>query len=268
MDWMSILLIIFSVYGVIHLLAYWFQDLFFFHPEKLHRGFKFKYPSQFEEIELEGIENSVIDCLYFPKEGAERVVFYFKGNTRSIKGWAKFAKDFHKNNYSFFILDYPGFGKSTGKRDVNTICCNTQIAYDWLKTRFSEDQIVIYGRSLGVGFAGYIAMKNDPRMLILDSPFYNFRKLANYYTRILFLRYILKYDVPLEKYLAKTRCPVHIIHGDKDITIPLRQGRALANIDTKRIHLHVIKGGRHNNLPRKEQYQSILKRILSSNNSI
>lgn len=262
MDWMSILLIVFSIYGIIHLLAFWAQDYLFFHPEKLHLGFKFNYPTKFEEIQLEGIKGSLIDCLYFPKEGADRVVFYFKGNTRSIKGWAKFAKDFHQNNYSFFIIDYPGFGKSTGQRNIETIHGNAQIAYDFLKTRFSEEQIVIYGRSLGAGFSGYIAMNNDPKMLILDSPFYNFRKLANYYTRILLLRFILKYDVPLEKYLAKTRCPVHIIHGDKDITIPLRQGQDLANLDKSRITLHVIKGGRHNNLPKKEQYQDILKRIL------
>lgn len=262
MDWMSILLIIFSVYGVIHLLAFWFQDLLFFHPEKLQAGFKFKYPSTFEEIQLKGTNDSLIDCLYFPKEGATKVIFYFKGNTRSIKGWSKFSKDFHANNYSFFIFDYPGFGKSTGDRNVETICSNAQIAYDWVKTRFNEKDVVIYGRSLGAGFAGHIAMMNDPALLILDSPFYNFRKLANYYTRILFLRYILKYDVPLEKYLAKTRCPIHIIHGDKDITIPLKQGQALARIDEKRIKLHVIKGGRHNNLPRKEQYHSVLKSIL------
>ena len=262
MDWMSLLLIVFSVYGIIHMLAFWFQDYLFFHPEKLHRGFKFNYPNEFEEIQLQGAEDSLIDCLYFPKKGAERVVFYFKGNTRSIKGWAKFAKDFHRNNYNFFIIDYPGFGKSTGKRDIDTIHINAQIAYDWLKSKFREDQIIIYGRSLGAGFSGYIAMQNDPHLLILDSPFYNFRKLANYYTRILFLRFILKYNVPLEKYLAKTRCPVHIIHGDKDITIPLWQGRALAAIDKNRIKLHIIKGGRHNNLPKKVQYQTLLERIL------
>lgn len=263
MDWMSVLLIIFSVYGILHLLAFWFQDYLFFHPEKLHFGFVFNYPHEFEEIQLKGVNNSLIDCLYFPKSDADRVVFYFKGNTRSIKGWAKFSEDFRKNNYSFFIIDYPGFGKSTGDRDVDTIHSNAQIAYDWLKTRYKEEQIIIYGRSLGAGFAGYIAMKNEPRILILDSPYYSFYRLANYYTRILFLRYILKYNVPLQRYLAKTRCPVHIIHGDKDITIPLSQGKALVKVDKKRIKLHVIKGGKHNNLPKLEQYHSVLKRILS-----
>lgn len=262
MDWMSVLLIIFCVYGIIHIIAFFIQDLFFFHPEKLHLGFKFKYPVEFEEIQLEGIEGSLIDCLHFPLNESKKVVFYFKGNTRSIKGWAKFCKDFHANGYSFFIIDYPGFGKSTGKRNVDTICNNSQIAYDWLKTKYTEENITIYGRSLGAGFAGYIAMKNNPKRLILDSPFYNFTRLANYYTRVLFLRYILKHKIPLEKYIEQVDCPTHIIHGDRDITIPLKQGKDLAKIDSERIKLHIIKGGRHNNLPKKGEYHEVLKQIL------
>jgi fermentation-respiration switch protein FrsA (DUF1100 family) len=263
MDWMSLLLVIFCIYGVIHIIAFFVQDFFFFHPEKLHLGFKFKYPYAFEEVQLEGIDGSLIDCLHFPFKDADKVVFYFKGNTRSIKGWAKFCKDFHANGYSFFIIDYPGFGKSTGKRDVKTIYQNAQIAYDWLKTRYSEDNITIYGRSLGAGFSGYIAMNNNPKVLILDSPFYNFTRLAQYYTRVLFLRYILKHNIPLEKYIKEVKCPIHIIHGEKDKTIPLEQGKDLGNIDKERIKLHIIREGRHNNLPKKEQYHDVLKQILN-----
>ncbi len=261
-DWISVLLVIFCLYGIIHIIAFYIQDYFFFHPEKLHSGFEFKYPMEFQEIQLNGLDESLIDCLHFPLKDSDKVVFYFKGNTRSIKGWAKFRKDFHVNGYSFFIIDYPGFGKSTGKRNVETICYNAQIAYNWLKTKYSEENIVIYGRSLGAGFAGYVAMENNPKLLILDSPFYNFTRLANYYTRVLFLRYILRHRIPLEKYLAKVRCPIHIIHGDKDITIPVKQGKDLANIDKERIKLHIIKGGRHNNLPKKHQYHEVLNQIM------
>jgi len=266
MDWMSVLLIVFCVYGLIHIAAFFVQDFFFFHPEKLQLGFKFKYPIDFEEIQLEGIDGSLIDCLHFPIKDSKKVIFYFKGNTRSIKGWAKFSKDFHANGYSFFIIDYPGFGKSTGKRTVDTICYNAQVAYDWLKSRYNEEDISIYGRSLGAGFAGYITKKNNPERLILDSPFYNFTRLANYYTRVLFLRYILKHRIPLEKYIEQVKCPVHIIHGDMDITIPLQQGKDLANINRDKIKLHIIKGGRHNNLPKKQQYHDVLKQILQDSN--
>lgn len=263
---MSVLLIIVCVYGIIHMIAFWVQDYLFFHPEKLVKTFQFEYPVEFEEIQLVGVDNSLVDCLYFPCCDSKKVVFYFKGNTRSIKGWAKFSKDFLKNNHSFFIIDYPGFGKSTGPLEENTIYKNAQIAYDWLKSKYTEDNIVIYGRSLGAGFAGYITMKNDPAMLILDSPFYNFKKLAKYYTRILFLRWILKYDVPLNEFLAKTRCPIHIIHGDRDITIPLKQGLKLTKVDPGRIKLHVIKNGRHNNLPKLEQYHKLLAELLNPDN--
>jgi pimeloyl-ACP methyl ester carboxylesterase len=44
------------------------------------------------------------------------LILYFHGNTRSIKGWAKYSRDFYRYNYDVVLVDYRGFGKSTGKR--------------------------------------------------------------------------------------------------------------------------------------------------------
>lgn len=261
--WMYIILIALIAYVVISLLIYFIQDLFFFHPEKLRRDFKFQYEHPFEEVELVGVENSLIDGLYFPANGEKKVVFYFKGNTRSIKGWAKFAKDFNNKGYSFFLIDYPGFGKSTGKRNVETIHRNAQIAYNWLLSRFEQDDIIIYGRSLGAGFATYIAKSNAPHVLILDSPFYSFRRLSRYYTRILPLKFILKYRSPLFSYLEDVKCPVFILHGDKDHVIPYSHSVLLEDVDPKHIKLYTIAGARHNNLPKFKEYHTVLNRILN-----
>lgn len=262
--WVDISLIVIASYVAVNFTMYLIQDVFFFHPEVLRKDFDFKYNSDFEEIQLKGIDDSIIDGLLFPAKNSKKIIFYFKGNTRSIKGWAKFSSDFTSKGFSFFIIDYPGFGKSTGKRDEPTIYQNTQIAYNWLLTQYAECDIIIYGRSLGAGFAGYIASRNSPAMLILDSPFYNFVRLANYYTRILALKWILKYKVPLNEYLKEANCPVYIIHGEKDVTIPVKQARQLVSIAPERIKLFTIKGGRHNNLPKQKEYHDILIRILSN----
>jgi fermentation-respiration switch protein FrsA (DUF1100 family) len=262
-NWMIFILITAGAYLAFCLLAYLMQDLFLFHPEKLKHNFQFEYDHPFEEVIIPGIEENVINGLHFKVENAKGVVFYFKGNTRSIKGWAKFAKDFTSKGYHFFMIDYPGFGKSTGKRSEQRIYMNAQIAYEWLLKTYDEKDIVIYGRSLGAGFAVGIAANNNPRMFILDSPYYSFTELAKYYTRILPLNWLLKYRMPLYKYMQKVNCPTFILHGRKDRIIPYRFSPRIEAIAPDRIKLFTIEGAGHNNLPKHKEYHTKLAEILS-----
>lgn len=260
--WVIVVLVIAGSYLIVCIGAWVLQDYFLFHPEKLSRNFRFRYDMPFEEIILQGADWSIISALHFPVEGADEVVFYFKGNTRSIKGWAKFARDFTSKGYNFFMIDYPGFGKSTGKRTEHLINVNVQMAYNWLKEKYPEKKIIIYGRSLGAGFAAKCASKNKPKVLILDSPFYTFRSLAKYYTQILPLRWLLRFKMPLYRYVRHLSCPTFILHGDKDWMIPYRFSLMIVNIAPERIKLFTIKGARHNNLPKFEAYHESLLQAL------
>ena len=264
MEFWFVLMIALAGYAVLHVIAYLIQDFFVFHPERLGKGFRFQYDLPFEEVVLQGVNGNVIDALHFPVENADYVVFYFKGNTRSIKGWAKFAKDFTTKGYNFFLMDYPGFGKSTGKRNEQTIYESSQIAYDWLKKQYPEDRIIIYGRSLGAGFGAYVASKNNPSLLVLDSPYFTFGKLVAYFTRILITPLFLKYKFPLHLFICNTTCPVHIIHGDRDKLIPYRYSKRICELDPDRIELHTILGAKHNNLPKCKQYHEVLQQVLDS----
>ena len=95
------------------------------------------------------------------------LILYFHGNTRSIKGWAKYAKDFYRYNYDVVLVDYRGFGKSTGKRGEKEMFNDMQVVYDTLAVQYHENHIIVYGRSLGSGFAAKFASDNSPRYLIL-----------------------------------------------------------------------------------------------------
>lgn len=51
---------------------------------------------------------------------------------------------------------------------------DAQFVYEELKKQYNEDQIIVYGRSIGSGFAVRVASLNTPRFCILDAPYYNF----------------------------------------------------------------------------------------------
>ncbi len=260
---MSILIYIGIAYLALCLIFYVAQPLFFFRPEILPKTFTYKYEFPFQEINFEMEDGGIINGLHFKVPNSKGVVFYFKGNSRSIKGWAKFARDFVSKGYDFFMIDYRGFGKSTGKRSETTLYNDGQHVYKWLSERYPEEKILIYGRSLGSGIATRIASWNKPHMLILDSPYYSFLKQIRRYAFWLPLKWLLRYQIRTDLFIKKVTCPVFIIHGKKDRLIPYSHSEQLQALVPEQCDLYPIDEGGHNNLPDFAEYHDILYDILN-----
>lgn len=260
MGWIITFLI---VYLGFCLIFYLLQDLFFFRPEKLPGNFNFQYAFPFEEVHFNMEDGGYVNGVYFKMPNPKGVVFYVKGNSRSIKGWGKFAKDFLGKGYDFFMVDFRGFGKSKGRRTENNLYNDLQQAYLWLAEHYPESNIILYGRSLGSGLATRIASWNRPSMLILDCPYYSFNYHIRNYLFFLPLRWLLKYQIRTDLFIKKVKCPIYILHGTKDRLIPFRQGKKLNELVPNQSILIPIEGAGHNNLPTFEAYHQHLYQILN-----
>jgi pimeloyl-ACP methyl ester carboxylesterase len=190
------------------------------------------------------------------------LILYFHGNSRSIKGWARYARDFYRYNYDVVLVDYRGFGKSTGKRGEAEMLTDMQYVYDRLREQYTEQHLIVYGRSLGSGFAARLAADNHPRYLILDAPYYNFRKVIERFIPFLPVRYVLRYHLRTDKWIPRVQCPVYILHGTRDWLIPIRHSEQLQKLNPRKITLIRIHGGRHNNLPKFAEYHNFIRDIL------
>lgn len=259
LEWIGVVAL---AYFAICIVAYYVQELFLFHPERLELDFKYQFEYPFKEIFLDAEDGAIINGLHFQLPKSKGVVFYFKGNTRSIKGWGKYARDFLSKGYDFFVIDYRGFGKSTGKRTERNIQNDTQVAYKYLKRIYKENQIIIYGRSIGSGFAANLAASNYPKKLILDSPYYSMYHLTKTYLPFLPVASILNYPIRTDQYIQNIKCPIYIIHGTDDKLIPYRHALKLSQLN-KRSHLIRVPKGGHNNLPNFSEYHHTVYEILN-----
>ena len=248
--------------AVLSLLVYFLQERFIFKPEKLKQDFQFRYDIPFKELFFD-IEPGVrINGLHFYRDKPLGLILYLHGNTRSIKGWARYARDFYRYNYDVVLVDYRGFGKSTGRRSEKEMLSDMQFVYSDLTRQYFESHIIVYGRSLGSGFATKIASENKPRFLILDSPYYSFTRVIERFLPILPIRYVLRYHLRTDKWIRLVTCHTYIIHGTKDRVIPIRHSEALQKLNPSRITLIRIHGGGHNNLPRFDEYHNFIRDIL------
>ena len=263
--WLHILIIIAIVYVVISVALYYLQDFMLFKPEKLPKDFQFFYENQeTKEYNLETRDGAIINGLRFiPKGESKGVVLYLKGNSQSIKGWGKFAVDFTRHNYNVLMVDYRGFGKSTGRRTQKNIKRDLQEVYDKIKEQTTEDRIILYGRSLGSGFAAKLASVNNPKMLILESPYYSLTKVTARYAPFMPLSLLMKYPLPTYKWLKYVQCPIHILHGTNDKLIPYKTSVKLSKINPKLTRLHTVIGGGHKDLNNFEPYHNMIHEIIN-----
>ena len=249
---------------LLSLLVYFFQEKFIFKPEKLKRDFEFKYDIPFREYFFDIEPGVTINGLHFYRDNPAGLILYFHGNTRSIKGWAKYSRDFYRYNYDVVLVDYRGFGKSTGKRGEKEMLNDMQVVYDKLRETYAEQHIIIYGRSIGSGFASKLASDNSPRYLVLDAPYYSFLKVAERFLPILPVRFVLRYHLRTDQWIPLVPCHTYILHGTRDRLIPIKHSERLQKINPKKITLIRIVGGGHNNLPDFDEYHNFVRDILKS----
>lgn len=252
-----------GIYLFICLVFYFFQHYFFFRPEILPEYFKYEYEFPHDELHFDMEDGGRINAVWFKVPNRKGVIYFLKGNSRSIKGWGKFAKDFVGKGYDFFMMDYRGFGKSRGKRSESIMYSDAQYMYKWLRDRYASDEIVVMGRSMGSGFAARVAAWNKPQMLILDSPYYSFTHQVRRFGWWLPVKWLLKYKIPTWQFIQQCSCPVHLVHGDKDFLVSYKQSLMLKEKAPEKVQLHTIPYGRHNNLPSFKEYHQILYKILN-----
>jgi len=243
------------------LVLYLIQDLFFFHPKPLPSNYQFQFEQSFTEHNI-AIGNRNLNMIQFHSEMPERkgAIIYFHGNMRNIERYASAAPTFTKNGYDVWMIDYAGFGKSSGERTEQNMYEDAARIYSMAVQHFSPDQVIIYGRSIGTGVATWLASQKSCKQLILETPYYSITALANHYAPIFPNSLLLKYKFPTHQYLKNVEAPITIFHGTEDEIIPYKQAKKLSQV--KPLQLVTIPKGKHNNLSSFSLFQTTLVHLL------
>ena len=243
--------IIFIVYVAGGIALYFLQDYILFHPVTLKKEHKYDFPEKHKDINIPINENSNLNIIQFFSTDSIRkgVVLYFHGNKKNISWYAKYPPYFTRHGYEVWMIDYPGFGKSTGKFTERTLYNWADYLYSFAKTKFSADSIIIYGKSMGTGIAAHLASLQPCQRLILETPYYDFPSLIKQYFPIYPVDWMLHYKIPTNQYLEKVEVPVTIFHGTDDNVIRYSNAETLKKFLKKPgDEFLTIKGGKHNDL--------------------
>jgi abhydrolase domain-containing protein 13 len=184
-------------------------------------------------------------------------VLMFHGNAGNVGHRLPIGKVLSESlGCNVFMLEYRGYGLSTGTPDERGLTIDGQTALDYIRDRadLRDTKLLIYGQSLGGAVAIRLVAENqdngDIAGLILENTFTSIRKLipsafppAKYISRL--CHQIWPSDETLPKITADI--PILFLSGLKDEIVPASMMKAL--YDCCRVETKVWKAfpnGRHN----------------------
>jgi alpha-beta hydrolase superfamily lysophospholipase len=203
--------------------------------------------------------------LYFKSKKRKGLIIYFHGNADNVAQWGELSSDFTNKGFDLLMVDYPTFGKSTGRLGQKQLVRMGFDVYDFCEQFYSENKLVLYGRSIGSGLASTVAAQRNPGLVILETPYVDIKTLVDYHApRYTPTSLILSLSLSNKKCIPLIKCPVLLFHGTDDDIIPYEQAMELSKVLSKKDKLITIEGANHRNLNQYNVYHDELQKALDT----
>ncbi|MCW5515186.1 alpha/beta hydrolase [Muriicola sp. Z0-33] len=250
-------------YLLLVIMLYFLQEKLIFLPTTLPQNYSFSFSQPFDEIFLTAADDAVLNGLHFKNEAPKGTILYFHGNAGDLSRWGNIVTFFVDKGFDVIVMDYRTYGKSSGTLSEAALYKDGQLFYDYALDHYQEQNIILYGRSLGTGIASKLASQNQPRQLILETPYYSLLDLAIKRFPFLPVKWFLKYQLPSNEYTQLVKCPINIFHGTDDKVVPYDSGERLFNsLNIKQKQFISVPDGEHNNLVDFDAYRKGIDQVL------
>jgi pimeloyl-ACP methyl ester carboxylesterase len=210
-------------------------------------------PTRFEEVEIESAEGIRFVGWHHPGDAAGNrpVLIFFHGNGENLETlkWTGLFDQLLSLQAPVLVVDYPGYGRSSGVPSESSLKGSAERALDWVASRYPDRGIVPTGWSLGAAVAVYLAAARPDRVrgLIAMSPWTSLAAVAEIHFPHWLVGLGLREHYDSLGLVDQIAVPALMIHGSIDRIIPIEQGRQLAAALTGAAWVEVGTAG-HNDL--------------------
>lgn len=223
------------------------------------------------DLKIETEDGETLDVWFLEREGANKTVIHYGGNGFLMMKSRPLIDAYADLPAHLLMIDYRGYGRSTGEPTVDGVKTDAKAAYHLAKNNLPVEPgpIYIHGHSMGSFLAAYIADSEDVAGYILESPI---TEVDGWTKRLVpwLLRPFVTFDIadPVKtqnnvERVQRIDKPLLVIAGDQDEITPFRMAEELHEKSSSREkYLVKIESGNHNDLPTFDEYKSALKEFL------
>ena len=226
MNYLLIILLSFiSIYLIILILTYIFQRSLLYHPtENNYSGDQLLVP--IDKLRIKTEDNIKLISWYHKKDSNNyKTILFLHGNAGSLENRIHKINHFKDMNVNFLIIAWRGFSGNDGKPSEKGLYEDAKSALRWLNSKgVANEDIIIYGESLGTGVATEIAQNNNFAGIILESPFTSMVDAGKSKYPFLPVKLLLKDKYESVRKIKKINSPILIMHGKVDKLVPFYMG--------------------------------------------
>jgi uncharacterized protein len=222
------------------------QEKLLFYPDVLPATHRFTLGADVQEVAID-VPGAKLSALHMRLPNPRGVVFYLHGNTGSLERWFVDAAFYRRANYDLFMLDYRGYGKSSGRIESEAqLHSDVRAAWESIAPLYAGKRRVVYGRSLGTALAAQLAADAAPELTVLVSPYRSMQALVG--ERYWWVpSFALRYPLHTDRGVKQIRTPLLILHGERDSFITPDHAKALAAL-TQAARLVLVPEAGHSNI--------------------
>ena len=247
--------------------------------EELHNKLIF-YPSKdflsspaldgipYEEVYIKTPDNQKLNGYFLPAEQkTQNTVIYLHGNGENVSSWYLACVEIQKYvPVNVLIVDYRGYGKSTGMPSVKGVNIDAHSMYMYLIDRgYKPENISLYGRSIGGGIALELALKEKVKSIVVQSSFTSLKDIAKELYPIVPDSIIRNDYWNSKESIKKLNCPILISHGDMDEIVAVHHSYELFKLANEPKKLIILNGATHNDVSNyftKEYFDELKKMFV------
>ena len=222
------------LYLILVMFIYLYQRKLLYHPSENNYLDESSLDHKIEKIYIQS-DNELIAWYYLNNQSYKTILF-FHGNAGKLDNRIYKLNELSKLQVNYLIIAYRGFSGNNGYPSEKGLYKDSQAAKNWLNKKGVQDNnIILYGESLGTAVAVDLASNNKFAGIILESPFTSMVKLAKKYYPYLPVKLLLKDKYESEIKLKTISAPILIMHGKKDKIVPFEMGEEMfiKSIDPK-----------------------------------
>jgi fermentation-respiration switch protein FrsA (DUF1100 family) len=215
--------------GVVGVLMY-LENRLVYHPVPASAHWIAPSSDEVQELELTSADGNRIGAWWLPCTQAERTLLYFHGNAGNLSDRGDSILKVRKYlDTAVLIVDYPGYGKSTGSPSEQGCYQAADAGYDYLVNNLNRDpkHLLLFGGSLGGSVALDLAIRRPHQAVILVKSFTSVPDVGGRHYPWIPVHWLMRNQFRSIDKIAKLHTPVFITHGDKDRVIPFDHSEAL-----------------------------------------
>jgi len=211
-----------------------------------------KWGFRFEEVDFKSTDGTDLHGWFIPSRAKQSkgTVVFSHGNAGSLGYHLGFVMWLAEAGYQVFMYDYRGFGKSGGELDRHGMIEDVKGAFAYVKTRKDVDakRLISYGHSLG-GAKSVAALAENRveglRAMVIDGAFSSYKAMARVVAGDFGANLITDEFSPKDLIGKISGTSLLVIHGSRDLVVPVSQGKELFNLANEPKTLFEVKDGGH-----------------------